>query len=132
MTTTSARSRASSCQILYSCRVLMLNTVIFNDHMQETAYRTISSPQKLHCSIQSQVLLKGQWTGPSSALICLLPNTIQGHQGQVLIPINQLAVVNHIVDHHSPKVLVRKIGGQPCSGHTHCQRLFDHTKKAIP
>ena len=73
---------------------------------------------------QLQVLLKGQWTSPPSALICLPPNTIQEHQGQVLIPINQLAVVNHIVDHHSPKVPVRKIGGQPCSGCTHHQRLF--------
>ena len=81
---------------------------------------------------QLQVLLKGQQTGPSSALMCLPLNTIQGHQAQVLISINQLAVVNHIVDHHSPKVQVRKIGGQMRSGHMHCQRHFDCTKKTNP
>ena len=128
MTMTSARSRASSYWILYSCRVLMLNRVIFNDHMQETAYRTIFSPQKLCCSINHRYCLKDS----GLVLICLdLPPAIQGHQGQVLVVINQLAVVNHIVDHHSPKILVRKIGSQLCSGHTHHQRLFDCTKKAI-
>ena len=68
---------------------------------------------------QPQVLLKGQGWVPISVLICPLLNAIERHQGRVLVFKNQLSVVYHIVDHHSPKILVRKIGGLLCSGSTH-------------
>ena len=68
---------------------------------------------------QPQVLLKGQRWVPISLLICPLLNTIERHQGMVLVLKNQLSVVYHIVDHHSPKITIRKIGGLLCSGRVH-------------
>ena len=56
--TTSALSMGSSCQILYSCIIFMLRTVIFMDHMQDTANKTTSSPQKSLQSNKQRYCLK--------------------------------------------------------------------------
>ena len=62
---------------------------------------------------QATVLLERQWGIPTPTRIHLLLNAIQWHQGQELIVVNQLLVVYNVVDHHPPKITVRKIGG-PC------------------
>ena len=64
---------------------------------------------------QMQVLFIRQWWNPPPALICctLNPDTVLRHQGQVLILDHQLLVVCQEVDHHSPEISVRKIGGLP-------------------
>ena len=80
---------------------------------------------------QAQVLLKRQWGIPTPIGICLLLYTIHQHQGRELVVINQLPVVHHEVDHHPPKIMIRKVGGLLWCGCAHQQWLLYGHKQTI-
>ena len=132
VTMTSALSILLSWQILYSWRVLVLSTVIFICHMHagDGIQDHFVPPPEVFLKQQLQKLLVGQRWGPTSAWIHSFLNAVEGHQGQELILKDLLSVVDHIVNHHSPKIPIRKIGDLLCSGCTHQHRSLDGREHA--
>ena len=82
-----------------------------------------------------EVLTIRQGRSPPSRLlhlrILLNQNPIMARQGPELAFHDKLAVVYHEGDHHSPEVVIGKIGGLPRSGSVHQQRLFQCCKQTI-
>ena len=70
---------------------------------------------------QVTVLLEQKREIPTPTGIWPLLNTIKRHQGKELILVYQLSMVYNAVDHHPPKVMVRKIGGLPRCSSVHRQ-----------
>ena len=80
----------------------------------------------------SEVLLEGKGCHPSSARIWgIFLNTIERHQGVVLVGIYQLAVIHHIVDHHSAEIPIGKIGIVLIYGIAHSHAFLDGLKQTV-
>ena len=79
-----------------------------------------------------EVLLEGKGHHPSSARIwSIFLNPVEGHQSVVLVSIYQLAMIHHIVDHHSSKIPIGKIGIVPICGIAHSHALLDGMKQTV-
>ena len=89
---------------------------------------------KISSEQQVKILSIRQRRGPPSGLLHLLLNlnTIMTWQWPKLALQDQLVVVYHEEDHHSPEVMVWKIGGLPRSGSAHQHRLFNSSEQTIP
>ena len=131
--TISASSIALSCRILYSCMVFELNTVIFTDHIQDTANNATSLPQSLFGATGEDTVYK---TEEGSTLWTAAPPPQPQHHNDLtmtkLVLQDQLVVVYHEEDHHSPEVPVGKIGGLPQSGSAHQHRLLIAVNRQFP
>ena len=76
-----------------------------------------------------EVLLEGKGCHPSSARIFL--NTVEGHQSVVLVGVYQLAMIHHIVDHHSSEIPIGEIGIVPICGIAHSHAFLDGMKQTV-